>query len=380
MTSRFHGVILPILAAISLSAIVHSNSDGCAPVKRSDRPGDSIHIAQESAVIVWDSANKVEHFIRSAAFDTPSPDFGFLVPTPSVPELKEVENTIFRNASEWMLPRHVTVSRYEYRAVMCMLLPGMDKAEMGKGKTEAAAGKSVRVLGEQEVGGFKSAILEADNTESLAAWLKENGYSSDPELQSWLVPYIADKWKITAFKIMQDPKTGKLAATKPVRMSFKTDRPFFPYREPEGKDTSPEKKENRGGRLLRVFFVSDSRTQGKLGNADWHASIPWADELSDDQRDLLAKEAAINTSDVPKKAWMTTFEDRASPRPGKEEVYFEPANDPSPIRPPDIIHYRDMIIPVDLIIFGVIGIIGIGALVVRLRKISSTTKTSGAGA
>src|ERR1022692_3600634 len=109
-----------------------------------------------------------------------------------------------------------------------------------KGKTDAMMGavgsRGVRVLGEQDVGGFKSAILEADNTEDLSNWLKDNGYSSDPELQSWLVPYIANKWKITAFKIAQDPTTGKPATTRPVRMSFATDKPFFPYREPEGKD------------------------------------------------------------------------------------------------------------------------------------------------
>ncbi len=370
---RLYCLALPIFAAIGCIAIVQPSADGCAAVRRGDRPGDSIFIEQESAVIVWDSANKIEHFVRSAAFDTPSPDFGFLVPTPNTPELKEVGDTIFRNAAEWILPRHVTQTRYRYEPMTCIgLVSATKRADMVTG----SAKNSVRILGEQEVGGFKTAILEADNTEALAAWLKDNGYSSDPELQSWLVPYVAEKWKITAFKIVQDPKTGQLASTKPVRMSFKTERPFFPYREPESKIASTEKKAADHGRLLRVFFVSDSRVQGKLGIADWHARVPWADQLSDEQRIQLANEAGIKTSDIPKTAWLTAFEDRVSPRPGKEEVYFEPAKETSPVRPPDIIYYDDVIIPVDLIVFGVIGIIGIGALLVRLRRRTKFTESA----
>src|SRR5262249_31099362 len=35
--------------------------------------------------------------------------------------------------------------------------------------------------------------------------------------------------------------------------------------------------------------------------------------------------------------WLTEFEDRSSPRPGTDEVYFEPAADASPVARPPII-------------------------------------------
>src|SRR5262249_47277358 len=100
-------------------------------------------------------------------------------------------------------------------------------------------------------------------------------------------------------------------------------------------------------------------------NAAWHADVKWADQLSDEQRKQIARETGITENDVPAQAWLTTFEDRAEPRPAKDEVYFDPAQDQTPIRPPDIIRYSDIHIPIDCV--GVsIAIIGLVCLLVML--------------
>ena len=52
----------------------------CGPVwGRDDRP---VAIVDESAIIVWDATQKVQHFIRWARFDSQADDFGFLVRHP----------------------------------------------------------------------------------------------------------------------------------------------------------------------------------------------------------------------------------------------------------------------------------------------------------
>ncbi|MSQ96716.1 MAG: DUF2330 domain-containing protein [Gemmataceae bacterium] len=367
--------LFPFAALVIIGAAMLARSqpdvEGCAAVGRG--PGDYIRIAEESAVIVWDPVKKIEHFIRRAAFDTKSPDFGFLVPTPNVPTLKDdVEDDIFRQMNKWIAPKIVTQSHLTFTPILCCFA-GASKAPAIRDMNEPK--DSVRVLGEQKVGGFDTAILEADSTEDLANWLKKNGYSNDPELQSWLFPYVANKWKITAFKISQDPKTGGLATTKPVRMSFATDKPFFPYREPEEKK-KPDKGEKgdnghrNGPRLLRVFFVSDARMDGKLGtDAKWNASVPWADQLTDAQRRQLSSETGVPEDEIPAKTWMTTFEDRASPRPGKEEVYFEPSQDRTPIRPPDVIvHVDGMWIPIDCAAISFIFALLLAWTVVKLAR------------
>ncbi|MBM3997481.1 MAG: DUF2330 domain-containing protein [Planctomycetes bacterium] len=375
--------IATVVFAVTLAP---RDADGCAAVRRPTEP--TIRIAEESAIIVWDSAKKVQHFIRRAAFDTPSADFGFLVPTPSAPvmPMAEVEDQIFRDVDRWILPRVVDRAELNTSSLLCSPFFAM----RGEKKAAEKEGRSgVRVLGEQTVGGFKAAILEADSATALSDWLKEHGYSNDPELQSWLAPYVAAKWKITAFKITQDPKSGKLATTKAVRMSFSADRPFFPYREPEPKPTTDaekkpaeEKREKEKGprpfhfdekgekvwndaRLLRVVFVSDMRMEGKLGNKAWHAKVPWADHLTEEQIKSLERETSVPAGAIPANAWLTVFEDHADPRPAFDEVYFDVAKDQSPIRPPDFVRYYDVWIPIDLVI---IGLIVVGFVAYRILK------------
>ena len=61
--------------------------------------GNGVQIASESALIVYDSATKTEHFLRTANFDTSSSEFGFFVPTPTRPELAEAAADIFPAAT-----------------------------------------------------------------------------------------------------------------------------------------------------------------------------------------------------------------------------------------------------------------------------------------
>ena len=175
------------------------------------------------------------------------------------------------------------------------------------------------------------------------------------------------KWKISAFKITQDPKSGQLATTKAVRMSFQTDRPFFPYREPEARKDDKDTR-GPGRRLLRVFFVGDTRMEGKLGVGAWPAVVQWADVFTDEQRVQLAKETGVSAEEIPAKAWLTTFEDRSSPRPGKDEVYFDPAAERTPIRPPDFIKYTDVWIPLDCVLAGLF-LVGLVATPIVLKLI-----------
>jgi hypothetical protein len=79
--------------------------------------------------------------------------------------------------------------------------------------------------------------------------------ASQPEFAPCLKIYVDKKWKITAFKV--DAGAG----FSPVRMSFKTERPFHPYREP-----SYQRKEgSNSNREFRLFFVGPWRAAGQIG-------------------------------------------------------------------------------------------------------------------
>src|SRR6266478_1701884 len=85
--------LIPSLAT-ALVVLVHWESPvpACCPAPPSGKP---VMNADQTVVILWDAATKTEHFIRQASFQSEADDFGFLVPTPTQPELAESGNEAF---------------------------------------------------------------------------------------------------------------------------------------------------------------------------------------------------------------------------------------------------------------------------------------------
>src|SRR4051794_16290236 len=99
--------ILFSLAAIACPVLLLAREEparGCAAI---GRDGESVTIADESAVVVWDAASKTQHFIRRATFRTKAADLGFLVPTPTQPALAEVGNGVFNYLEDVIRPKVV---------------------------------------------------------------------------------------------------------------------------------------------------------------------------------------------------------------------------------------------------------------------------------
>lgn len=300
------------------------------------RPGDRVDVSDEAALIVWDPATRTEHFIRRGSFRTTAADFGFLVPTPSRPDLGPADPGVFDQLAA------VTAPKVEYRTV-----PRPRRGDFGMVASAAPALKAgaVEVLEEKEFGEYKATVIafrrgEGETVEAGAAelgkWLKEKGYEFGPRLVDWLKPYVEKNWTLTAFQVKGGPAG---AALTPVRMSFTTDRPFYPYREP----TPPPGKadEYTPPRALRVFLVTPAgRTAGTLGTAPagWPGRTAWADRLPAGRLDGVGTAAKLPAGLPAGDLWLTEFEDRSSPRPATDEVYFGPAADQSVVhRPPHVI-------------------------------------------
>jgi hypothetical protein len=203
-------------------------------------------------------------------------------------------------------------------------------------------------LGEQQVAGYDAVILEADNANSLNEWLAKHGYESRPALVEWLEPYVQAHWKITAFKIAA--KSDRIA-TSPVRMSFTTDKPFFPYREPA--DMRGDKATS--ARTLKVFFLSEARMQGTLGTQAWRSEVVFANRVEEPFRQSLAEDCGLAPNQLPAHLWLTAFEDKAVPRPGVDEVFFAPAATQNITLPPPIVIAEDWQFPLPLDLLLLVG-------------------------
>lgn len=295
-----------------------------------------IEIADEEALIVWDAATHTEHFIRRASFHSSAPSFGFLVPTPTAPKLTEVDDALFGTLAE------ATAPKVEYRTERPVELGSwfVDGCMLDRGSMKAtgAARDSVRVIATTNVAGFDATTVEADDPHALARWLGDHGFVSTEQLEQWLARYVADRWVITAFVVAgAESATAPDVATRAIDMTFTTERPFYPYREP-ATTLAPT-----GPRSLLVYTASSSRLAGMLAGSPWSATVPFAHAITPSSIG-----AVLGTQ-----GYLTVFRDDSSPRRGIDEVYFAPAvGDVTP--PPFVVTSKEPItIPLDaLLILG----------------------------
>ena len=335
-----------LLATLAVLA-VPQRTRACAPAPPR---GYDVSIVGEEAVIVWDAAKRIEHFIRRADFSTEAEGFGFIVPTPTVPELVEASSTIFERLAYAIQPREEY--RYETSGISptCLLYATF---AMRAGDAATAGPASVTVLRHQVVAGYDAVVLEASDPAALSKWLADNGYAEGDTLRAWAAPYIDKRWKFTAFKLATPEGQGGLA-TSPVRMSFSTDAPFYPYREPaDQREGEGEGEGGAGDRSLRVFFVSDERYAGSLpGDAHWPAEAVYAGGVGVELFDGLVPEDSI-----PGAPYLTAFLDESSPRPGTDDVFFAPSND-GDVTPEPIVHVVDQGVPIPVeLLVPIVGVI-----------------------
>lgn len=296
--------LLAVCALLPLALTADPSAQGCRAVAGK---GIAIRIANEEAVIVWDAAHHREDFIRRATFLTQAKNFGFLVPTPTVPTLAEADPAVF--------PFLEHLTRPMRRAP---LNAGLERAKT------ASILEGVQVLHTQQVAGYQAVVLAADNTKALIGWLKSHGYVSGPQDAAWLAPYVQEHWKITAFRIAK-PNPGETGVTSAlVRMSFTTSQPFFPYREPADNAVSVGPSVPR---LLRVFLLADHLMRGRFktprSEGQWPGMVTSVNQIGEFLRAPLARQVALPPGRLPGRLFLTTFEDHASPRPGLSDVVFQ---------------------------------------------------------
>src|SRR5262245_33493107 len=145
-----------LLALLGCLTLEPRSVDACAPAPP---PGEQVVIADEEAVIIWDPATRTEHFIRKAQFQSSTQTFGFLVPTPTVPQLGEVPDSIFGELCEAVRPEHRTLTGTTVEVISLL-----GKACITKGKRVGApdmVGGGVRVLSRARVAGFDATTVEA---------------------------------------------------------------------------------------------------------------------------------------------------------------------------------------------------------------------------
>jgi len=349
---------IPLVAAVALGFLsLVSRMPACAPAWPSGKP---VVNADQTVILIWDQDTKTQHFIRKASFKSDADDFGFLVPTPTQPELSESGNQAFPFLQKITEPEVRQAPRSS--GMSCI---GCGDKSTG---TRGAAGSTVRVLEEKLVAGFHAAVLEADSADALVKWLASNAYMFSPELKAWAKPYVESGWKITALKVAKpaDAKEKKSVTASSLRITFKTDRPVFPYREP-----NPEKAATDLGahdRLLRIYFLADARYAGSLDGRPWTGKVAWAGPIKDEDRAKTLEHLNLPSTTGPAKWWLTEFEEHWPYQSAPADVYFSRSGDQSTVVRPPIIQYIWSPWTADGMIYALAAVVVGPPLLRRLRR------------
>lgn len=352
------GLLLAVTPALLVATLFIPLAPACCPAPPSGKP---VVNADQTVIIIWDAAAKTQHFIRQATFKSEADDFGFLIPSPSQPELDESGNEAF--------PFLITLTAPE-KQKMARPNGGLGCGCSAPPK-QAAAPQAVRVLEEKLVAGFHAAVLEATTADALIGWLKEHGYAYSPAIAAWAKPYVQSGWKITALKVAKDASstTNPTVATASLRLSFKTDRPLFPYREPDsGGQADAVGAEHR---LLRIYFAGETRYEGELTkDHPWGGKVAWAGKLSSESRERLLQLLRLPPSKDSSAWWLTEFEDNWPYAIAPADLYFSRAADQNPVKRPPIVEYVGMPLPMDFTVYALTAALVILPLSRRLRWLS----------
>lgn len=260
-----------------------------------------VDLTSETAILIYDRDSKTEHFIRSAMFQGKAKDFGFIFPSPTEPhEIEAVDSQAF-DTLESVIPK--------------------DGAMETAGSTKSDAG-SVEVLSQKIVGDFEATVLQASDGKAMGNWLTKNGHQMRPAMTPWLDHYAKQRWVFTALKYL-----GRIAdkPTKAVRISFRTDKPHYPYKMPS--DTfSPSHY-----RPITLYVVSQSPLKGSYTDQrPWEGRESPHAKLNAGYTAQLSEQLGIKGKplDLPANMSVSRFYNVPEASNYDFDIVFEPAPEP----------------------------------------------------
>ncbi|MEY2427610.1 MAG: hypothetical protein QOJ40_495, partial [Verrucomicrobiota bacterium] len=190
-----------LFAAILMFVGTSSFADGCF-VFRWNKQKD-INEPTQKAIIFHDQNR--EDLILQVKYEGPAEDFGWLIPVPGQPEVRQGSMQPFYELSR--------LTQQQFREGLRYTTAG--------GNTDD---QDVKVIEIKTVGAYEIAILSSANASALADWLTAHHFSFPKEKQSVLDQYIQRHWFFVAARVNPEGNgfVIKSAVAKPAGISAAT--------------------------------------------------------------------------------------------------------------------------------------------------------------
>lgn len=273
-------------------------------------------LAYEQTLVIQDRERHREHFIREIVFRTSRKPFGFVVPTPTRPEVARVAKSPFERLR----------TRFPYQSFWL----GVGSVGFGSGRGRPGGSGGVEVLEVKKIGSFTAFVLSADDETALADWLKKNQLVSTPEADAWLAHYVKMKFFYVAMRYDPPAKDDVVVGqtkSETMRISFDSELAYYPYFEPD----PPGGRAPDDPRMLEVWYVADSKsvpvaTRSEQKKLTWVR--PFAEGIAYEKASRKKLEEALGADSklLPQgELVVQRFMDQKRSRVGFGDVVFVPA-------------------------------------------------------
>ena len=152
-----------------------------------------------------------------------------------------------------------------------------------------------------------------------------------------------------------------------LRLSFHSDRPLFPYREPDSK--SAVETLGAKSRLLRIYFIADARYDGELTkDAPWTGHVAWTNKMAPDDRKRTLELLTLPETSGPTQWWLTEFEDLWPYRVAPADLYFTQSDNQNPVARLPVIEYASSWLPDDVTFYAIAAVVLVPTTYYRRRR------------
>lgn len=202
-------VLLPLKASADPCGMV-------PPIGTADTPGAIRRVGAQMTYVFY--KNGIESFVIRPGFSGRVEQFGMLIPFPSPPSIKKVEDKIFTHIQRAIDPPEIPLHLQIYDGLglgdsigSLLGTTGLGLRGSGRGVGGGIGGlaiNEVRVVRQEAVGMYEVAVLKAGSASALKRWMKDHQYRFPKGMEQTANAYISGRWCFVAVKARVGKKRG----------------------------------------------------------------------------------------------------------------------------------------------------------------------------
>jgi hypothetical protein len=184
-------------------------------------PESEIYSTNQIAVIKYQKG--IEHLVILVKVHTEADDFGWIVPLPSEPVVKEADVEMFRDLS---IITASIVRGYESEGCNC--------GTIAETKTVS---DEIDIIEVSKIGILDYSVIRAENPSPVVQYLQSKGLQMSDQIENLLMEYMQRGWFYLFCAYLETERTEPLGyeyrygeIIQPVELTFNTDTPVYPLK------------------------------------------------------------------------------------------------------------------------------------------------------